>query len=306
MKLAVETVGQRSTRSRSSTPSRSRARRASCAPCSAPTAAARRRCCASSAERAGQPRTRPRRRRARAGRKGGGPRPRSARLTHRRRASRRTGSSALDDPARQRRPRARAPEGARRRAPGRRRPGIFSWSGSRGFEDYYPGRVSGGMRQRAAIARALVIEPDLLLMDEPFGALDAQNRRIMQKEVRRIWAETGRTILFVTHAIEEAVEIGTTLIMLSARPARVRRSSATTAPPGARWSRRRPQHDDHGRGGAPAGGGITRPGLDPGALGHSTRGCARSGRSRGRVHEPLNAVGAGARRKLARRGEHEA
>jgi len=78
------------------------------------------------------------------------------------------------------------------------------------------------MRQRAAIARALAIEPDLLLMDEPFGALDAQNRRIMQTEVRRIWRETGRTILFVTHAIEEAVAIGTTLIMLSARPARIR------------------------------------------------------------------------------------
>ncbi|MGH2374937.1 MAG: ABC transporter ATP-binding protein, partial [bacterium] len=66
------------------------------------------------------------------------------------------------------------------------------------------------------------IEPDLLLMDEPFGALDAQNRRIMQQEVRRIWAETRRTILFVTHSIEEAVAIGTTLIMLSARPARIR------------------------------------------------------------------------------------
>jgi NitT/TauT family transport system ATP-binding protein len=94
--------------------------------------------------------------------------------------------------------------------------------GLAGFEDYYPGRVSGGMRQRAAIARALAIEPDLLLMDEPFGALDAQNRRIMQREVRRIWQETGRTIVFVTHAIEEAVEIGTTLVMLSARPSRIR------------------------------------------------------------------------------------
>jgi len=94
--------------------------------------------------------------------------------------------------------------------------------GLRGFEDYYPSRVSGGMRQRAAIARALAIEPDVLLMDEPFGALDAQNRRIMQGEVRRIWAETKRTILFVTHSIEEAVEIGTTLVMLSARPARIR------------------------------------------------------------------------------------
>jgi NitT/TauT family transport system ATP-binding protein len=95
-------------------------------------------------------------------------------------------------------------------------------AGLAGFEGYYPGRVSGGMRQRAAIARALAIEPDLLLMDEPFGALDAQNRRIMQAEVRRIWRQTGRTIVFVTHSIEEAVAIGTTLVMLSARPARVR------------------------------------------------------------------------------------
>jgi NitT/TauT family transport system ATP-binding protein len=94
--------------------------------------------------------------------------------------------------------------------------------GLRGFEGYYPGHVSGGMRQRAAIARALAIEPDVLLMDEPFGALDAQNRRIMQNEVRRIWKETGRTIIFVTHAIEEAVAIGTTLVMLSARPSRIR------------------------------------------------------------------------------------
>ncbi|HEX9819447.1 MAG TPA: ABC transporter ATP-binding protein [Methylomirabilota bacterium] len=95
-------------------------------------------------------------------------------------------------------------------------------AGLAGFEDYYPGRVSGGMRQRAAIARALAIEPDLLLMDEPFGALDAQNRRIMQYEVRRIWRQTSRTIVFVTHSIEEAVAIGTTLVMLSARPSRVR------------------------------------------------------------------------------------
>jgi NitT/TauT family transport system ATP-binding protein len=94
--------------------------------------------------------------------------------------------------------------------------------GLQGFEDYYPSRVSGGMRQRAAIARALAIEPDVLLMDEPFGALDAQNRRIMQQEVRRIWAETGRTILFVTHSIEEAVAVGTALVMLSARPSRIR------------------------------------------------------------------------------------
>jgi NitT/TauT family transport system ATP-binding protein len=100
--------------------------------------------------------------------------------------------------------------------------GYLRLAGLQGFEAYYPGRVSGGMRQRAAIARALAIEPDVLLMDEPFGALDAQNRRIMQQEVRRIWQETGRTILFVTHSIEEAAAIGTTLVMLSARPSRVR------------------------------------------------------------------------------------
>ena len=108
--------------------------------------------------------------------------------------------------------------GARRAAAER----YLGLAGLGGFEDYYPGRVSGGMRQRAAIARALAIEPDLLLMDEPVGALDAQNRRIMQNEVRRIWSETGRTIVFVTHSIEEAVAIGTTLVMLSARPSRVR------------------------------------------------------------------------------------
>src|SRR5438094_7197399 len=108
---------------------------------------------------------------------------------------------------------------AARRAAARR---YLALVGLVGFEAYYPGRVSGGMRQRAAIARALAIEPDVLLMDEPFGALDAQNRRIMQAEIRRIWSETGRTILFITHSIEEAVDVGTALIMLSARPSRVR------------------------------------------------------------------------------------
>jgi NitT/TauT family transport system ATP-binding protein len=109
--------------------------------------------------------------------------------------------------------------GAERRAVARRH---LALAGLAGFEAYYPGRVSGGMRQRAAIARALAIEPDVLLMDEPFGALDAQNRRIMQNEIKRIWEATGRTILFVTHSIEEAVAVGTTLIMMSARPSRVR------------------------------------------------------------------------------------
>jgi NitT/TauT family transport system ATP-binding protein len=114
---------------------------------------------------------------------------------------------------------ARGLDPAARRATARR---YLGFVGLGGFEEYYPNRVSGGMRQRAAIARALAVEPDLLLMDEPFASLDAQNRRIMQAEVRRIWAETGKTIVFVTHAIDEAVTIGTTLVMMSARPARVR------------------------------------------------------------------------------------
>jgi NitT/TauT family transport system ATP-binding protein len=115
--------------------------------------------------------------------------------------------------------RAQGRDRAARQATARR---YLRFVGLEGFEDYYPNRVSGGMRQRAAIARALAIDPDLLLMDEPFGSLDAQNRRIMQSEVKRIWAETGKTIVFVTHAIEEAVSIGTTLVMMSARPSRVR------------------------------------------------------------------------------------
>lgn len=91
-----------------------------------------------------------------------------------------------------------------------------------GFERYYPNRLSGGMQQRASIARALAVEPEILLMDEPFSALDAQNRRIMQDEILKIWKDTGKTILFITHSISEALRLGTTVILLTARPARVR------------------------------------------------------------------------------------
>lgn len=89
------------------------------------------------------------------------------------------------------------------------------------FEHYYPARLSGGMQQRAAIARALAVEPQILLMDEPFSALDPENRRIMQDELVGIWKETRKTILFVTHSIDEALRIGTRVVLLTARPASV-------------------------------------------------------------------------------------
>jgi NitT/TauT family transport system ATP-binding protein len=93
--------------------------------------------------------------------------------------------------------------------------------GLHGFDSYYPSRLSGGMQQRAAIGRALAVEPEILLMDEPFSALDPESRRIMQEEVVKIWRATNKTILFVTHSIEEALNIGTRVILLTARPAQV-------------------------------------------------------------------------------------
>lgn len=93
--------------------------------------------------------------------------------------------------------------------------------GLEGFEHYFPNHLSGGMQQRASIARALAVQPELLLMDEPFSALDPENRRILQDELRRIWQETGVTILFVTHNVDEALHLGTRLLVLSARPTRI-------------------------------------------------------------------------------------
>lgn len=93
--------------------------------------------------------------------------------------------------------------------------------GLSGFEHYFPNHLSGGMQQRASIARALAVQPELLLMDEPFSALDPENRRILQDELRRIWQETGVTILFVTHNVDEALRLATRLLVLSARPTRI-------------------------------------------------------------------------------------
>jgi len=98
---------------------------------------------------------------------------------------------------------------------------LLALVGLKGLEDKYPYELSGGMQQRAAIARSLVHDPKLVLMDEPFGALDALTREKMNLELLRIWKESGKTIVFVTHGISEAVFLGTRVVVFTAGPAKM-------------------------------------------------------------------------------------
>ncbi len=108
---------------------------------------------------------------------------------------------------------------------------LLALVGLTGYEDKYPYELSGGMQQRAAIARALVHDPKLILMDEPFGALDALTREKMNLELLRIWQESRKTIVFVTHGISEAVFLGTRVVVFTAGPARMADNFAIDLPP---------------------------------------------------------------------------
>ncbi|MBI3054436.1 MAG: ABC transporter ATP-binding protein [Betaproteobacteria bacterium] len=120
--------------------------------------------------------------------------------------------------------------GASRAQIAARVPKFIELVGLSGFESYYPYQISGGMQQRCGLARALSVEPRVLLMDEPFGAVDAQTREILQFEMLRIWEARPTTMVFVTHSIDEAVLMGDRVMVLKGRPSRVHEIVAVDLP----------------------------------------------------------------------------
>ena len=114
-----------------------------------------------------------------------------------------------------------------------RRKRALEWLGKVGldeFASYYPPQLSGGMQQRVGLARALALDPKALLMDEPFGALDAQTRVLLQEELERIWEADAKTVVFITHDIEEALFLADRVVVMSARPGKIIDDIAVTAP----------------------------------------------------------------------------
>ena len=121
-------------------------------------------------------------------------------------------------------------KGLARAGAGRIADELIAAIGLAGFEGSYPKELSGGMRQRVALARALANDPKILLMDEPFGALDSQTRQLMQELLLRIWQTHRKTVLFITHDIDEAIFLGDVVHVMSARPGRIRESIAIEMP----------------------------------------------------------------------------
>jgi NitT/TauT family transport system ATP-binding protein len=115
--------------------------------------------------------------------------------------------------------------------------------GLAGFEHYFPRQLSGGMRQRVNLARALAVEPAVLLMDEPFASLDAQTRELMQAELLRIWSGSGRTVLFITHQVDEALYLGDRVVAMKPHPGRIAQTY-DVALPRPRDRRRTPEHPE--------------------------------------------------------------
>jgi NitT/TauT family transport system ATP-binding protein len=130
--------------------------------------------------------------------------------------------------------RMRGVDAAKRRA---RSDELLAMVGLTRFADRYPYELSGGMKQRTAITRALATDPDILLMDEPFAALDAQSREMMQEELVRIWDATRKTVLFVTHSIDEAIYLSSRVVVFTARPGRMKHTLDVRLP--------EPRYDPH-------------------------------------------------------------